>query len=76
MLVPVPEVVLPPGLLVSVHVPDEGSPPSTTLPVETVQVGAVIAPVVGADGVAGCTLITALAEDIDIHPTEFVTVNV
>jgi hypothetical protein len=51
--VPVPDVVFPPGVLVNVQVPADGNPPSTTLPVETVQVGAVIAPDVGAVGVAG-----------------------
>lgn len=50
VLVPVPLVVAPPGLRVNVHVPDEGNPPSTTLPVATVQVGCVLVPTVGADG--------------------------
>jgi hypothetical protein len=39
VLIPVPVVVTPPGLRVSVHVPLEGNPFNTTLPVATVQVG-------------------------------------
>jgi hypothetical protein len=39
VLVPVPVVVLPPGDLVSVHVPDEGNPVNITPPVPTPQVG-------------------------------------
>ena len=39
MLIPVPEEVNPPGVLVNVHVPVEGKPFRTTLPVATVQVG-------------------------------------
>ena len=39
VLVPVPEVVVPPGVLVRVHVPLEGKPFNATLPVASVQVG-------------------------------------
>ena len=53
MLVPVPVVVVPPGERVSVHVPEDGNPESTTLPVATEQVGCVMVPTVGAVGVAG-----------------------
>ena len=38
-LVPVPVVVVPPGVLVRVHVPVAGKPFKSTLPVATVQVG-------------------------------------
>jgi hypothetical protein len=41
-----------PGLLVSVHVPVDGNPLIATLPVETVQVGLVIVPTPGAEGIA------------------------
>ena len=44
-------VVVPPGDLVSVHVPVAGKPDKTTLPVATLQVGWVIVPTVGAVGV-------------------------
>ena len=50
-LVPDPVVVVPPGDLVSVHVPVAGNPDKTTLPVATLQVGWVMVPMVGAVGV-------------------------
>ena len=52
-LVPVPEVVIPPGDLVNVHVPVAGNPLRTTLPVAKAQVGWVIVPTVGAVGADG-----------------------
>jgi hypothetical protein len=52
MLVPVPVVVLPPGERVIVHVPDDGNPLNTTLPVATVHVGGEIVPFTGAEGFA------------------------
>jgi hypothetical protein len=39
VLVPVPVVIVPPGVLVNVQVPDDGKPLKSTLPVGTVQVG-------------------------------------
>ena len=50
VLVPVPVVVIPPGVRVSVHVPVAGKPFNTTLPVATVHVGCVIVPTEGAAG--------------------------
>ena len=47
--VPVP--VIFPGFMT--HVPEDGKPSNTTLPVDTVQVGCVIVPTIGADGVVG-----------------------
>lgn len=41
-------IVVPPGLAVTVHEPDEGKPLNATLPVETLQVGCVIVPTTGA----------------------------
>jgi hypothetical protein len=76
VLVPDPLVVTAPGLRVNVHVPLEGNPLSTTLPVETMHVGWVIVPTTGADGVTGCALITTLDDDVEVHPSEFVTVYV
>ena len=38
-LVPIPVVVVPPGLLLNVHVPDAGRPLRITLPVASVHVG-------------------------------------
>ena len=52
VLVPVPVVVIPPGERVSVHVPVDGRFESTTLPVETEQVGCVMVPTVGVVGVS------------------------
>ena len=60
-----------PGLIVQVPA---GKPFNTTLPVATVQVGWVMVPTVGAVGVAGCALITTLAEAGDVQPAALVTV--
>lgn len=53
LLVPVPVTVLAPGDLVRVHVPDDGRPVRTTLPVAVLQSGWVIVPTAGAAGVTG-----------------------
>ena len=74
VLVPVPVVVVPPGVRVNVHVPLEGKPLSTTLPVARAQVGWVMVPATGADGVTGCVLITTFDDEVDIQPSAFVTV--
>ena len=52
VLDPLPEVVVL-GRRVNVQVPGVGNPFSTTLPVGTVHVGAVIKPTKGASGVTG-----------------------
>jgi len=51
VLVPVPVVVFPSGLLVNVQLPDEGKLFNTTLPVDTEHVGCVRVPTVGVNGV-------------------------
>lgn len=71
MVVVDPEPDIDPGFIVQLPA---GSPLNSTLPVETVQVGCVIAPTMGADGVTGCALIITLADTDDIHPAELVTV--
>jgi len=38
-LVPLPVVIVPPGVLINVQVPEAGNPLKTTLPVETAQDG-------------------------------------
>ena len=76
VLVPVPVVVVPPGVLVNVHVPLEGKPLSTTLPVVTVHVGWVIVPTIGAEGDTGCVLMVTLPDDAEIQSDAFVTVKV
>jgi hypothetical protein len=73
-LVPVPVVVVPPGVLVKVQLPDAGKPFNTTLPLATVQVGWVIVPTVGAVGDDGWAVITTLAEEDETQPEELVTV--
>lgn len=75
MPVPVPVVVTPPGLRVKVHDPNNGKPLKATLPVASAQVGCIIVPTTGAVGVTGCVLITTLPEELDVQPSELVTVN-
>lgn len=69
VLAPVP--VIAPGFKVQFP---EGKPFKTTLPEATVQVGCVIVPAIGADGVTGCAFITMLDDAVEIHPDELVTV--
>lgn len=69
VLPPVPAMF--PGLIVQFPA---GRPFNCTLPVETVQVGCVIAPIAGAAGVPGFAMITTLADAVEVHPTELVTV--
>ena len=75
-VVPVPVIVEPPGVAVTVQVPDDGSPLKATLPVAVVQVGWVIVPTTGADGVSGCALMVALSDEAEVHPAALVTVKV
>jgi len=74
--VPLPEVVVPPGVRTRVHVPDAGSPLRTTLPVDVAQFGCVMGPTKGGVGVAGWVLISTSDEDAETHPSALVTVNV
>ncbi len=74
LLVPVPVVVIPPGVLVNVHVPVAGKSFKTTPPVAVEHVGCVIVPTVGADGADGAASITTLTDDAEIHPASLVTV--
>ena len=50
VVVPVPEVVVPPGDIVTVQVPVAGKPLNAAPPESIAQVGCVIVPVTGADG--------------------------
>ena len=52
-LIPEPVEVVPPGVLVKVHVPVAGNPLKITLPVAKAHVGWVIVPTVGAVGADG-----------------------
>jgi hypothetical protein len=74
-VLPVPVLVIPPGVRVTAQVPVEGSPLKTTLPVDIAHVGCVIVPVTGAVGVAGCAFITTLADGTEVHPAALVTVK-
>ena len=74
VIIPVPLVVTPPGLRVSVHMPLEGKPFNTTLPVPAEQVGWVMVPITGAAGVTGCPLITTSVDDAEVQPDALVTV--
>jgi hypothetical protein len=76
VLAPVPEVVVPPGVLVIVQVPVEGKLLKITLPVPTVHEGWVIVPTTGADGFVGWALITTLPDAVETHPEALVTVKV
>ena len=75
-VVPVPVTLKLPGIRVRVHVPVAGRPLTATLPVESAQVGWVRAPITGAPGVSGCALITTFADEGEMQPSAFVTVNV
>ena len=75
-MVPLPVIVVEPMDSVTVHVPAAGKPLRATLPVATAHVGCVMAPTVGADGVTGCALTTALPEALDVHPDALVTLKV
>lgn len=72
---PVPVTLKLPGKRVRVHVPEAGRPLSATLPVESAQVGRVMAPITGAPGVSGCALITTFPDAGEIQPSAFVTVK-
>ena len=77
LVTPVPTVVIAPGILFKVQVPVAGKPLNTTLAVAKVHVGCVIAPTIGAVGVAGCALTTAFADDNEVQPViKLVTLNV
>ena len=70
MVEPVPAI--DPGL--RVHVPVEGKPFNTTLPVgDEHEAGWVIVPITGADGATGAALIRTVSDASDIHPASLVT---
>jgi hypothetical protein len=74
--VPVPVVVVPPGVLVNVHVPVDGRPLNAILPVAIAQVGWVIVPITGAEGDANGVFITTLPDAAETQPEASVTVKV
>lgn len=76
LAVPDPETDKLPGERVTVHEPVAGSPLSATLPVEVPQVGCVIVPMMGAEGVSGWAFITTADDDAEVQPAALVTVKV
>ena len=74
VLVPVPVVVTLLGFRVKVHVPVLGKPFSTTLPVETVQVGCVSVFTEGVLGLPAFGLRTIFSVGDDTQPEALVTV--
>ena len=67
VVAPVPVLVTEPGLRVNVHVPLDGKPLNSTLPVANAQVGCVSVPTVGWAGAEG-TAFTVNAKLVDIQP--------
>jgi len=65
---PVPVFVVPPGVRVTVHCPEEGNPLSKTLPVDTAHVGWVMVPITGASGVEGGETIFTTGEEAEVQP--------
>lgn len=76
VVVPVPDIVAPSGVLDNIHVPSEGRLFNTTLPVALAQSGWVTEPTEGDRGVAGRTFMTTLPDGAEVQPDEFVTVKV
>lgn len=68
---PVPAIA--PGFMVQFP---EGNPLNNTLPVAIEQVGCVVVPIAGAEGVAGCALMITFADAKEVHPAALVTVYV
>jgi hypothetical protein len=72
--IPLPVVVVPPGVLVNIHVPDEGKPLNTTEPVAKAQVGCVIVPTVGGCTTGGSITVTVLVTFVQRFASFTVTV--
>lgn len=76
VVIPSPTFVIGPGIPVITHFPDDGKPLRITDPVATSHVGCVIAPIIGAAGTPGCSLITTDEDGPEIQPAGFLTLNV
>jgi hypothetical protein len=74
-VVPVDEMVDPPGEMVTIHVPEEGKPLRATLPVGRAHVGWVIAPITGAEGAEGGAGIKTSFDRPETHDELLVTVK-
>ena len=67
-----PDPAINPGLIV--HIPVDGRPFSTILPVGSAhEEGWVTVPINGAEGATGAALITTMADASEIHPASLVT---
>jgi hypothetical protein len=66
--VPLPVVVMPPGVRVIVQSPDEGNPFSWILPVETKHVVCVIVPIEGAAGLWLTVIVVDAEAEGPLHP--------
>jgi hypothetical protein len=75
VVLPVPVVVIPPGVRVNVQVPVAGKPFKITLPIAREHVGWVTVPMDGAAGVSGGAFITMFADGEEVHPAALVTVQ-
>ena len=73
LLAPLPEVIIPPGVIINFHDPVAGRPLKTTLPVAMLIVGWVIVPTLGAFGVDGWALMVILEDETEIHPNALIT---
>ena len=69
-MLPLPLIV--PGLIVQLPA---GKPLRITDPVASAQVGCVMVPTDGAEGVTGCALMITSPDAADRQPSEFVTVK-
>lgn len=74
-MLPDPVVTTSPGERVTLHVPVEGSPESSTVPVGELHDGWVTVPGTGGEGITGGSLITTLSEGAEVHPDKLVTVK-
>ena len=75
-LAPEPEVVIEPGVRVTVQepVPVVGNPFKITLPVASAHVGAVMVPTVGAIGIVSGEFIPTTVDADEVHPDALATV--
>lgn len=69
LVTPVPAIE--PGFIIQFP---KGKPLNSTFPVAIVQVGCVMVPTIGDEGVRGCELIEIFADDKEVHPLALVTV--
>jgi len=72
---PVPGCLTLSGERTTVHEPGDGNPERITVPVGTAQVGCVIVPITGADGLGGGELMVTLSEEREVQLFPAVTVN-